>query len=115
MEMSPAEIVVDEVSLRLIGADRACVDAEAAQALLEIALGSCAASGYGRHCGATACRPGNGLPIHQHRNLAVRQDFLRFTADQQALHAAPAVRSHHDQIAAFAGGSADDRLVRVVA
>ena len=33
---NPPEIVVDEVSLRLSGADRAYVDAEAAQALLEI-------------------------------------------------------------------------------
>ena len=33
---TPPEIVVDEVSLRLSGADRAYVDAEAAQALLEI-------------------------------------------------------------------------------
>ena len=33
---NPPEIVVDEVSLRMSGADRAYVDAEAAQALLEI-------------------------------------------------------------------------------
>ena len=47
-------------------------------------------------------RRAKGLAVHQHRNLAVRQHFLGFTAHQQSLRTASAVRSHHDQLASLA-------------
>ena len=47
-------------------------------------------------------RRAKGLAVHQHRNLAVRQHFLGFTAHQQSLRTASAVRSHHDQVASLA-------------
>src|SRR6185369_2893363 len=43
--------------------------------------------------------PGPLSPQHQHRDAAVGENVLRFAAEQDALEAFAAVRSHDDQVA----------------
>jgi len=45
----------------------------------------------------------------------MRQHFLSLTADQERFNASPAVRSHHDEVAALLLGHPDDDFVGRIA
>src|SRR5690606_38438450 len=50
------------------------------------------------------------LSDNQDGDRGVRQDFRRLAAEQKLAYAAPAMRSHHDEIAALEPGESDDCL-----
>src|SRR5512141_172076 len=53
------------------------------------------------------------LPHHQHRQLAVREYFVRFASQHDALDAAASVRSHDNQVAAGLLCRPEDGFVRM--
>lgn len=52
------------------------------------------------------------LPIHNDRNLGVREHPLRFASDQQASQSTASVRRHEDHVTFVAFGNIDDSDIR---
>ena len=58
---------------------------------------------------------GGSKTVHEDRNGAVGEHFLRFTSQQQCAYTLPAMGGHEYQVAPFVFGGFDDGLIGLLA